>query len=151
MTDADLKRHAREFHRGIVGRGPPHGMCYAVCAPLAGFLAVGNVHTVLGLVDFGWTNHAWLRLHDERRRARQEGYERRLQAHARQKYGDDWRDRCSHAQVAQEFDAMLKRESTPLPPCRCLKTVTPRVPQSLEVWAEEWPQARIGGQAGRHR
>lgn len=67
MDDSDLVSIAREFRQGILGERASIGMCKVVSAPLQGFLAsVYGVETELVEVDFGTTNHVYLRLPDGR-------------------------------------------------------------------------------------
>jgi hypothetical protein len=40
MSDRKLVRTASEFRKGILGRSPSRRMCFAVCAPLLGLLAM---------------------------------------------------------------------------------------------------------------
>lgn len=65
MTDAELIEITRDFRDGILNGRPSDLMCYAVSAPLQGFLsAVYGVETILEEVDLGECNHVWLRLPD---------------------------------------------------------------------------------------
>jgi hypothetical protein len=69
--DLDLLQLATEFRKGILDcvqfNNDPRGMCFAVCAPLQGYLlACFGVETELVQADFGFSNHVWLRL-DARR------------------------------------------------------------------------------------
>lgn len=67
MTDKQLKRIAREFRRGILGKRPSKLMCMAVSAPLQGLLsALYGVECVLEELDFPQCNHVFLRLPDGR-------------------------------------------------------------------------------------
>lgn len=67
MTDKALLRIARDFRKGILGKRPSRDMCFAVSAPLQGFLsALYGIQTELETVDFGDTTHVWLRLPDGR-------------------------------------------------------------------------------------
>lgn len=67
MTDAELIEVATDFRAGLLGGRPSTDMCFAVSAPLQGLLsALYGVETVLEEVDFGDTNHVWLRLADGR-------------------------------------------------------------------------------------
>lgn len=67
MRSRELISIARQFRRGILGTRPSADMCMVVAAPLQGFLAaVYGIETVLVEVDFGTTNHVYLRLPDGR-------------------------------------------------------------------------------------
>jgi hypothetical protein len=67
MTDQELIEIATDFRAGILGSRPSTDMCFAVSAPLQGFLsALYGIQTELEEVDFGDTNHVWLRLGDGR-------------------------------------------------------------------------------------
>lgn len=67
MTDKQLIRVARDFRDGILGGRSSHLMCFAIAAPLQGFLsAVYGVESTLEEIDFGDMNHVWLRLSDNR-------------------------------------------------------------------------------------
>ena len=67
MTDAELKRIARQFRRGILGKRPSAQMCMAVSASLQGVLsALYGVDTVLEEIQLRDMNHVFLRLADGR-------------------------------------------------------------------------------------
>lgn len=66
ITDAKLLRITRDFRAGILGDVPSRSMCFAVCAPLVGFLDMLGVRSELVEVDFGFINHVFLRLADGR-------------------------------------------------------------------------------------
>jgi hypothetical protein len=67
MTDKQLVSTARAMRRGILGKRSSADMCMVVSAPLQGFLsAVYMFDTTLEEVDFGETNHVFLRLSDGR-------------------------------------------------------------------------------------
>jgi len=71
LTDKNLIKIVAEFRAGILGPKPSKSMCFAVCAPLAGYLGFYGVQAkiVEGVVvkDGGWeTNHFWLELADGR-------------------------------------------------------------------------------------
>lgn len=73
MTDNKLKRVAIGFRRGVIGRRSSRRKCFAVCAPLGGYLsAVYGLETKLVEVDFKlpWSrtirNHVFLELKDGR-------------------------------------------------------------------------------------
>jgi hypothetical protein len=67
MTDQELIAIATDFRAGLLGSHPSTDMCFAVSAPLQGLLsALYGVQTELEEVDFGDTNHVWLRLSDGR-------------------------------------------------------------------------------------
>lgn len=72
MTDAELLEVSTEFRDGILGpRGHPLRMCFAVCAPLRGYLKA--MHGFKTELVEGWIkkgkrdcNHYWLKLPDGR-------------------------------------------------------------------------------------
>lgn len=67
MTDTQLKRVAREFRKGVLGKRSARLMCMAVSAPLQGLLsALYGMDTELEEVQFPEGNHVWLRLPDGR-------------------------------------------------------------------------------------
>ena len=66
MTDKELRRCAASFRRGILGKRPSIMMCFAVCAPLQGYLSFLGVETELEEICVGDGNHFWLRLNDGR-------------------------------------------------------------------------------------
>jgi hypothetical protein len=66
MSDKQLTKFAREFRFGVLSGRRPHGMCFAVCAPLQTLLELAGVETELVEGDVGEWNHVWLRLHDGR-------------------------------------------------------------------------------------
>jgi hypothetical protein len=70
MRDKKLLRIVSGFRDGILqGRSSAY-MCYAICAPLQGFLSLARVHTSLvhGWIDLGDHNvdHVWLEMEDGR-------------------------------------------------------------------------------------
>jgi len=70
MTDEELTSSVKEFKTGILGRRRSTRMCFAVCAPLAAYLAFCGVECELmeSEVVMGgepW-NHFWIRLADGR-------------------------------------------------------------------------------------
>lgn len=71
MNDAALKSVATKFRAGILDGRKSDLMCFAVCAPLQGYLrAAYNFETELVEaeidIDDGPCNHVWLRLADGR-------------------------------------------------------------------------------------
>jgi hypothetical protein len=70
MGDAKLLRIVREFRRGILGRRCAESMCFAVCAPLQGYLKFSGYTADLRegevTTDEGPVNHYWLELPDGR-------------------------------------------------------------------------------------
>ena len=67
MTDEDLIAVALDFRKGILIGRPSKMMCFAVSAPLQGFLsAVYGIETEQEEVDFPECNHVYLRLPDGR-------------------------------------------------------------------------------------
>lgn len=59
----ELRRTAASFRKGLLGRKKATGMCFAVCAPLQGYLAaVMGIETELVEVQFPETNHVWLQI-----------------------------------------------------------------------------------------
>lgn len=66
MTNSELKRLVTSFRNGIVGCRDADNMCFMVCAPLQGYLALFGIKTKLVEADFGKTNHVWLELPDGR-------------------------------------------------------------------------------------
>lgn len=70
-SDKKLLKMASDFRAGILGPKPSRMMCYAVCAPLEGFLrSCGyDVSLIEGEIDFGRgevAQHYWLELLDGR-------------------------------------------------------------------------------------
>lgn len=73
MTDRQLKQTAIGFRRGILGKRSSDLMCFAVCAPLQGYLSMLGVETVLvkgvfhkSAAESVHMEHYWLRLPDGR-------------------------------------------------------------------------------------
>ena len=66
MTTRTIKRIATAFRHGLLGTRPSAGMCFAVCAPLQSYLALLGCDTELIGVDWGTTNHVWLKFPDGR-------------------------------------------------------------------------------------
>ena len=62
MSPYELRRAVTSFRRGILGRRSSRSMCFAVCAPLQGWLSCCGLETDMMEADFGKTNHVWLRL-----------------------------------------------------------------------------------------
>ena len=68
MNKRDIKTTARDFRKGLLGIGPPDGMCRMVSYSLQGFLSFLGVETELveGEIvqpDFN-VDHVWLKLPD---------------------------------------------------------------------------------------
>ena len=68
MTTSQLRRVVQSFRDDILG-GPrsgneSRGMCFAVCAPLQGFLCFCGIQSKLVQQQFQYTNHVWLELPD---------------------------------------------------------------------------------------
>lgn len=67
MTTRQLKRFVTEFREGVLAGRGPYMMCFAVCAPLQGFLSVCcGIKTELREAWFNECNHCWLELPDGR-------------------------------------------------------------------------------------
>lgn len=69
MNQRELRNTVTSFRSGILQGREPARMCYAVCAPLQGFLKALGVQTELmeGEVETDvLTNHYWLKLADGR-------------------------------------------------------------------------------------
>lgn len=76
MKDKQLLKIVREFRKGIIGKSESTFMCFAVCAPLAGFLGMYGIEakTREGIVRLrdgqgryaGECNHYWIELEDGR-------------------------------------------------------------------------------------
>lgn len=66
MRDSQIKAITRSFRRGLLGRGSSRGMCFAVCAPLAGYLKFVGVDAEMVESNLPHSNHFWLRLKDGR-------------------------------------------------------------------------------------
>lgn len=66
MTDSQLREAVAAFRAGILGGRPADGMCFAVCAPLQGYLEMFGIRTELVEVYFAECNHVWLQLTDGR-------------------------------------------------------------------------------------
>lgn len=65
MHPSVLRRHALAFREGILNGRQGNLMCFAVCAPLSGFLSAAyGIDTSVVEADFGFVNHCWLRLGD---------------------------------------------------------------------------------------
>lgn len=60
----ELRSTVLSFRKGVLGKEPSDRMCFAVCAPLQGFLSILGYDTQLVEGDFGRTNHFWLKLPD---------------------------------------------------------------------------------------
>lgn len=67
MSEQNLLKTVTEFRKGILDKRPSDGMCFAVCAPLRGFLSMCGTETAMVQGDFdGYINHVWLKLADGR-------------------------------------------------------------------------------------
>ena len=53
-----------KFRRGLLGVRGPHGMCFALCAPLQGWLSAVGIETTLIKALFPEINHVWLQRDD---------------------------------------------------------------------------------------
>jgi len=71
MSDKELLKITSQFTKGILGKHQSSSMCFAVSAPLQGFLSVCGFETQLieGEIEVSknelW-NHFWLKLPDGR-------------------------------------------------------------------------------------
>lgn len=59
-----LKSNVLSFRKGILGKKSSHKMCFAVCAPLQGFLELMGYQVELVEGEYQNTNHYWLQLPD---------------------------------------------------------------------------------------
>lgn len=66
MTDKDLRDFARSFAKGILGAKPDDLMCFAVSAPLAGYLNFLGVQCELVEGEVGGSQHYWIEFPDKR-------------------------------------------------------------------------------------
>lgn len=68
MTDKQILKAATGFRKGILGKGPSYGMCFAVSAPLEGLLNLHGVEAKLTQImrGRGKGNHCFLTLPDGR-------------------------------------------------------------------------------------
>jgi hypothetical protein len=70
MTEKKLRRAVTAFRKSILDGRSADRMCFAVCAPLQGFLSACGVETELVEEEFDifgfWTDHVWLKLPDGR-------------------------------------------------------------------------------------
>lgn len=66
MTDEEIISTATDFRDGILDGGKSWMMCFAVSAPLAGYLRWAGVGAELIEGDLGEFNHFWIRLGDGR-------------------------------------------------------------------------------------
>lgn len=62
MTQRQLRRTATDFRTGLLDGRSSHGMCFAVCAALQGWLSVCGVETEMVEANFVEINHVWLLL-----------------------------------------------------------------------------------------
>ena len=63
MNIERIRQIATEFREGLLNGKPTPGLCFAVCAPLAGYLDFAErLQTKLIEVDFPHTNHVWIEL-----------------------------------------------------------------------------------------
>lgn len=64
LVQKKIHRVATSFREGLLGREKAGtGMCFAVCAPLQGYLSAAmGIATELVEVQFPETNHVWLEL-----------------------------------------------------------------------------------------
>ena len=47
ITDKELIKITTQFTKGILGKRKSEGMCFAVCAPLQGYLSICKIETEL--------------------------------------------------------------------------------------------------------
>jgi hypothetical protein len=70
MTDKELIKITGQFTKGLLGKRKSNGMCFAVSAPLQGYLSACGLETELieGEIKIGKDihNHCWLKLPDGR-------------------------------------------------------------------------------------
>ena len=67
MNDRQLVEVSREFRRGLLSCESSEMMCMIVSSALGGYLsAVFGIECEVEEVDFGHTNHVWLKLADGR-------------------------------------------------------------------------------------
>ena len=66
MRDRTLIEIACEFRKGMLGGRPPTMMCFAISAPLQGYLSCLGLETELIKGELHNTEHYWLKLSDGR-------------------------------------------------------------------------------------
>jgi hypothetical protein len=64
MNRRDLRATVKNFRDGILDGREPDMMCFAVCAPLEGYLAFFGLVVELIEGSFGSAPHCWLELED---------------------------------------------------------------------------------------
>jgi hypothetical protein len=66
MTDAEIRRWAREFRSGMLGRRSSRDQCFVVSAPLCNLLQFAGLKCELVNGNIGENHHYWIEFADGR-------------------------------------------------------------------------------------